>query len=316
MRNPAFRIRPLCKSANVAACLTAPLIVLGLVASIARVAWPDGGGAQETDKKVADEIIAKYSIDVLPNPALGLARKNPKVVRRILESTRPEEERFAAYALYVESESPGFKSVILQGLKDRSERIRARAVHYLPKALSGKELVAEHVRLLGDPSHAVRYNAAEALGKNPSEDAIEPLLKLLADKSIEVRDRAAWTLLVWKLPSARKRVQELRDSPDPTVAGVANYALARFGEARIDLGAIHKYLRQELKALTGPPYSGTDHVVGILWVLRDRGDVNSLPVLQEATRHEHRSIREEAQKAVEEIKKRPRPVTEATKHAR
>jgi len=265
--------------------------------------------AKEGDRKLADQIISKYysGFDMVPNPASDMARKNPEVVRGIFESTRPEKERLAAYDLYVQCESAGYQRLILSAVKDPSEPIRAAAVHHLRKALSGKELVAEYVRLLGDPSSRVRYNAAEALVDHRCEEAIQPLLKLLADESIETRHRAAWTLLVWKLPEARKRIEQSRHSRNPTVAGVANYGLARFGHQGIDLSSIHTYLEQQLGALTGPPYRGTDDVVGIIWVLGERGDVTSLPVLEEATQHAHSSVRGAAQNAIEQIKRRSRP---------
>jgi len=237
-----------------------------------------------------------------------MARGNPEYVRRAFLSSRPEQERLVAYHLYCEIKGPGYKEVVLKALTDESVPIRAAAVHGLRSVRAGDELIALYVRLLGDTSYWVRYNAAEALEKHPSPQAVEPLLRLLGDPSIETRHRAACTLLKWKLAQAGRGLEESRESSNLTVAGAANVALAWHLKKQVDRPVVHSYLEQELKALDGPPYSGTDNVVAIIHVLRDQGDASSLSVLEAALRHKHRYVQKEAGAAIEVIRRRCHPV--------
>ena len=150
--------------------------------------------AQANADKLIEEFYAWYPC-CEPANAYKMAQQNPWLPRAILASSRPERDRYAAYQLLVGARARGFKESIQLALMDRSDLIRSTAIHHLPLAFSDEDLVKQYVRLLEDPYSGVRYNCAEALARYPSQQAREPLLKLLDDKSIETRYCALGTLI-------------------------------------------------------------------------------------------------------------------------
>jgi HEAT repeat protein len=259
--------------------------------------------AQTNADKLIEDFYAWYPCSA-PTTAFNVARTNPWLPRAILASSRPERDRYAAYQLMVGAQARGFKETIKLALTDRSDRIRSTAIHHLPLVFSDEELVQQYVRLLDDPYSGVRYNCAEALAKYPSQQAREPLLKLLDDKSIEARFCALGTLLSWNDDQVKVRLRELARSENVTVAGTAVTGLARDADEPIDLAVLHSYVQQELERLTGPPFAGTGAVVYLIGLITEKGDESSAIVLEAAAAHKHSSVRQAALKAAAEIKAR------------
>jgi len=258
--------------------------------------------ASQEEIQAAEELLRRFSLDVLGQEAeLRAADHAAGLVHIFADRTREEGVRLKAYELLVRTETEPYKKVILAALSEPSERIRATAVHGLPKVLSEDRLVEQYLALLKDRSGWVRYNAAEALQRHPTKEAVGPLLDLLADESIETRHRAIGTLLFYKFPEIRPRLRALAQAADPTVAGAASCGLAYLQGEDVHMPNLHRYLQQELEKLTGPPYYGVDEVVHVIRVLGEKKSPTSIPVLREAARHPHRFVREEADKAIETI---------------
>jgi HEAT repeat protein len=241
---------------------------------------------------------------VSPTFAIGFTKSQPEVARAIVASDRPDRDRYAAYVCLVSAKVPGYKELIKRGISDRSEEIRRSAVHQLPYAIPEEQLAGEYIRLLNDPWKSMRYYAAEGLARYPSKDALEPLLKLLADESVETRHIAVSTLLKWNDNDAKMRLRELAGKDDVTVAGAALSGLARDKDFVLDLVVLHSYLDHELQRLTGPPYSGTGIVVHLIDIVAKKGDARSLSILETATHHQHSSVRDAAVRAINELKNR------------
>jgi HEAT repeat protein len=258
--------------------------------------------ASQEEIQAAEELLRRFSLDVWGQEAeLRPADHAAGLVHIFADRTREEGVRLKAYELLVRTETEPYKKVILAALSEPSEPIRATAVHGLPKVLSEDRLVEQYLALLKDRSGWVRYNAAEALQRHPTQEAVGPLLDLLADESIETRDRALGTLLSYKFPEIRSRLRALAQAADPTVAGAASFGLALLQGEDVHIPNLHRYLQQELGKLTGPPYYGVDDVVRVIRVLGEKKSPTSIPVLREAARHPHRDVREEADKAIETI---------------
>ena len=267
---------------------------------------------------VAEEAVEQRVIEAFyrvypcmePAEAIKIAKSEPKTIVALFRSARPERDRYAAFHVYVRGRLPDFKSIIVAGLSDRSALISNLAAYELPNALPKQQLTERYIALLSDKSAMLRYVAAEMLERYPVKNAVGPLSKLLADPEIEVRHRAAHTLAA--LRAGRPILRKQLASDDPTVAGVAATTLAGFRNEQIELSALHRYLRQQLPKMTGPPYNGVDAITYAIDQLRQRGDLSSLEVLELATQHEHQSVRDYATRAIKDIAARVAQTSDRT----
>ena len=158
-----------------------------------------------------------------------------------------------------------------------------------------------YIEVLGDKSYVARYETAEQIAKHPSKKAVEPLLKLLADESIEVRDRAMSSLSHFKFPEMKTRLKELAKDKNPTVAGTASAWLLRYDERDVDLSLVNALLDAELYPRR---FYGGDNVRGLVKLLEKYGDASSLPVLRKAAESKHAHVAEPAKIAIEALEKR------------
>ena len=126
-------------------------------------------------------------------------------------------------------------------------------------------------------------------------------MALLSDESIETRNRAAYSLVRWDWPDMQKQFQSMTQSEDLRRAGCASFILAKYYDQKLNGDVLDRYLESELNYLVGPPYAGTDNVVAIIQVLGQQGTRSSLSVLEKATTHRHRLVREASEKAVLQI---------------
>ena len=79
---------------------------------------------------------------------------------------------------------------------------------------------------LEDPDPNVRWNAAEALGKSGSSDAINPLIKALADEDIAVHNAAAEGLGKLGKPAVAP-LEALLNDVEPGMRRLAAFALGQ-----------------------------------------------------------------------------------------
>jgi HEAT repeat protein len=233
---------------------------------------------------------------VTPSLAIGMAKGRPELARAIVASDRPARDRYAAYVCLIAGRVPGYRDLIKQGINDRAEEIRHCAIRSLPDAVPAKDLPAEYIRLLKHPSAKMHYYAAEGLARYPSKEALEPLLKLLADESVETRNRAISTLLQWGGQNAKTPLREL---------AAASRTAGHDASKSISQAALHSCLRRELESLLPPPYyNGVDIVVLLIDLVASQGDASSIDLLETASRDAHDSVRDAALRGIDELKKR------------
>ena len=226
------------------------------------------------------------------------ARENAECLRELLTETHDERTSLGAYWLLRIAEPKMDPGIVLDAVHDARPALRALAVGDLPRALDGAALQAEYFRLLHDPSLLVRYDTIEGLTPYPAVDALPRLTRMFADTSIEVRHRALDTIARWNLPGTTDELDRLSRDPDPTVAGVAAFGLARYYHRDAPLSKIDRYLGRELRTLVGPPYAGTDAVVALIAVLGAGANPNRFPALHLAEKHPHPAVSAAAKKAL------------------
>lgn len=252
-------------------------------------------------QNAADNLVREYyawAPCVTPTSAYRMARLNPQLPIAILNSARPERDRSAAFHCIVGAQIPGYKTIIVQALRDSSAQIRASAVHCLPEALEEEALVNQLVRMFDDPSHFVSHASANVLGRCQSKAALEPLLKLAENDSADIRSGAVTSLMKWKDEDVRMRLRGLSKSPNIAIAGIVAAGLAQDPNESANLDAIHMYLREELLR------PNTSVSTYLIYVLGRRGDKESAAVLEAAVKHDNQRVQESATKALAELGKR------------
>jgi HEAT repeat protein len=260
-----------------------------------------GIATAQTRADILVEEFYKWYPCMVPETGYKMARDFPALAIAILNSSRPERDRYAAYMLFVGAQAPGYKGVIRHALSDPSEQIRRSAIHHLPLAMAKEELIQTYIHMLDDPTDFVRYYGAEGLARHPSKDAVESLLKLLADKSNETRHCAVFALLSWKDDEVRVRLRELADTDNIVIAGVVTFALAQYPDEQIKISVLNSYLLYELQSSKESSYS-PGIVINMIRLVAKRGDDTSLAALEVAEKHEHLHIKDAARRAMAEMK--------------
>ncbi len=132
-------------------------------------------------------------------------------------------------------------AIIKTGISDNNAYIRNHAIEIA--ALTGqKELIGDIIQKLNDPSVAVRFVAAAAIGDMRCPTCGDHLKKALADSDQNVQIAAAYALIKTGDSSHYSKIREAALSPDGTVRANAILLLGKLGNKE-DLPLIYQASR-------------------------------------------------------------------------
>lgn len=132
-------------------------------------------------------------------------------------------------------------AIIKTGISDNNAYIRNHAIEIA--ALTGqKELIGDIIQKLNDPSVAVRFVAAAAIGDMRCPTCGDHLKKALADSDQNVQIAAAYALIKTGDLSHYSKIREAALSPDGTVRANAILLLGKLGNKE-DLPLIYQASR-------------------------------------------------------------------------
>ncbi|HIE04885.1 MAG TPA: HEAT repeat domain-containing protein [Candidatus Latescibacteria bacterium] len=135
----------------------------------------------------------------------------------------------AATALSKMGDERGIR-FLFAALGSRDEVVRMHAIRALVDA--GDAVVPELKRSLKDPNFLVRCGSARVLGQNRVKRAVPDLIEALGDSIASVRINAAVALGKIGSPEALSVLRKLVDDPDTTVAYYANWAIEKIYRRR------------------------------------------------------------------------------------
>ncbi len=233
------------------------------------------------------------------------ARKDPLAIKESFYSDQSAEERSIAFLLLLRLHSEKlvsdelYRTLIDNALVDVEGDIRGTAVHYLHEVHDGEALQDRYRRCTLDKSLLARYNAAERMAGHPSEKSLPYLATLLRDESIEVRDRAAFSLYRWKSPNVKQVFVKALKDRDLRSAGCAAVVLFSYYGDTPEIDVLNRYLDAELDK--APPLGAADNTRSIIRCLSRIGHDSSVATLKKAAAHQHRAIADEAAQALAKV---------------
>jgi len=177
------------------------------------------GDGSEVVREMAAEALAEYADEALvPCFAQIAAAYGPGSV----------PVRWQVMGVAARSKDDDATPLLVEGSRDPSERVRARAV----AALAGREgAVAALVERLADPALEVRMAAVSALGAAATEEAFEGLVRALPGAPLDARERIAQALAKSAQGALLDRLLGLAASPELDVRLGISWALGKSGEA-------------------------------------------------------------------------------------
>jgi len=193
----------------------------------------------------------KSLIEALRHPGFLIRKMTAPILVRIYEETKDKD--------------PEAVDTLFIAFQDRPYAIFEVAIDAILR--SGDPRVAERcITLLHDPRAAVRQNAAFALGRMRSLEAIDPLIAAFQDQDYWVRRRVSDALWLIGEPAFKPLMRALRSS-DANVRKSAADSLKKIGEPAF------KFL---LKALRDPNPEARRGVALILGAIKNRRSANAL----------------------------------------
>src|SRR5579872_2114191 len=159
--------------------LTVAVLWLGLAAAprpAHALVWPDVAERVERDLQATDAATRRAAAHQLGQ--LGPSRGAPLALQALGD---PDDEvKLAAADAAIHLRAAGATDAVAAWLNAQDPRLRRKACE-VARALPSDRVVAPLSRTLGDPDADVRGAAADALGHQPSADAVPPLLGRLDD---------------------------------------------------------------------------------------------------------------------------------------
>lgn len=129
-------------------------------------------------------------------------------------------------------------AIIRTGISDNSAYIRHHAIE-VAALTNQKDLIADIIQKLDDPSVAIRFMAAVAIGEMRCPTCGDHLKKTLADKDQNVQIAGAYALIKTGDSSHYQRIRDAAVSTDGTVRANALLLLGKLGN-KDDLDLIYR----------------------------------------------------------------------------
>jgi len=124
-------------------------------------------------------------------PALNKEMTGESLKKEAISSPDPHVRGYSIYLLGAEKD-PSRKEIFLSALRDENKGVRAQAAQAL--AALGEAIIPDLCVLLHNDNWRIRYRAAEALGKIPSRDGVQHLIRAVSDEKDHVRYMAIKSL--------------------------------------------------------------------------------------------------------------------------
>ncbi len=138
---------------------------------------------------------------------------------------------------------PRAMEILRDGLKNPNPYIRNNAIEVAAETQQ-KELMTEIVRLMGDPSVAVRFSAVVAAGDMLCYGCEQDVRKRLNDEDENIRIAAAYSLMKLNYPEYHTALGQALQSSDQTVRANAALLLGKIGDSG-DIALLYKAMRDE-----------------------------------------------------------------------
>jgi HEAT repeat protein len=146
-------------------------------------------------------------------------------------------------AIHLKTLRPRALEILKTHLKHNNPHIRGSAIEVAIET-GQKDLMAEIVTLMADPTVAVRFTAVMAAGDMLCYGCEQSVRKHLEDPDENVRLAAAYSLLKLKYPEFHLPLSQAVTSTDPTVRANAVLLIGKVGNKE-DIPLLYKVMRDE-----------------------------------------------------------------------